>query len=69
MGTDIEVSGAVKVGVGAHAEDGVTDGKIKVDVGLAIGVGVDIGFEIDVSGTVDAVCDMASAAWDAVKRR
>lgn len=55
LGTDIGVSGAVKVGIGAHAEVGYyTDGKFKVDVGAALGVGVDIGFGY-ISGTVDAV--------------
>ncbi len=55
LGTDIGVNGSVKVGVGAHAEIGYTDGKFKVDVGAALGVGVDVGFEVDVSGTVDAI--------------
>ena len=55
LGTDIGVNGSVKVGVGAHAEVGFTDGKFKVDVGAALGVGVDVGFEVDVSGTVDAI--------------
>lgn len=36
LGTDIGVSGAVKVGIGAHAEVGYTDGKFKVDVGAAL---------------------------------
>lgn len=67
LGTDIGVSGAVKLGVGAHAEIGYTDGKYKVDVGAAIGVGVDIGFEVDVSGTVDAIAGCAESAWDKVK--
>lgn len=67
LGTDLGVSGAVKVGLGAHAEVGYTDGKFKVDVGAAIGVGVDIGFEVDVSGTVDAVTGFAESAWDKVK--
>lgn len=66
LGTDVGVSGSLKVGVGAHAEVGITDGKIKVDVGAAVGVGFDLGFEVDVSGTVDAVCDTATAAWDTV---
>jgi hypothetical protein len=52
---------------GAHAEAGYTDGKLKVDVGAAIGVGVSIGFEVDVSGTVDAVTGWAESAWDKVK--
>lgn len=64
LGTDVGVSGSLKVGVGAHAEIGYTDGTFKVDVGAAIGVGFDVGFEVDVSGTVDAVCDVATGIWD-----
>ncbi|MBR0208935.1 MAG: hypothetical protein IJQ43_08560 [Oscillospiraceae bacterium] len=63
LGTDIGVNGAVKVGVGAHAEIGYTDGKFKVDVGAAIGVGVDLGFEVDVSGTVDAVKSLSKSIF------
>lgn len=70
LGTDVGVSGSVKVGVGAHANVGYTDGKVKVDVGAALGVGVDVGFEVDVGGTVKgiskgikAVCKGAKAAW------
>ncbi len=63
LGTDIGVTGAVKVGVGAHAEVGYTDGKFKVDIGAAVGVGVDIGFEIDVSGTVQAVTSTAQSVF------
>ena len=66
LGTDIGVSGSVKVGIGAHAEAGFVDGKLKVDVGAAIGVGFSVGFEVDVSGTVDAVCGAAKSAWDFV---
>ena len=67
LGTDIGVNGSLKVGVGAHAEIGYTDGKLKVDIGAAVGVGFDLGFEVDVSGTVDAVCDLAESAWDGAK--
>lgn len=63
LGTDVGITGSLKVGVGGHAKAGYTDGKLKVDVGLAIGVGFDLGFEVDVSGTVDAVSDAAEAAW------
>lgn len=66
LGTDVGVSGSLKVGVGAHAEVGYTDGKLKVDIGAAVGVGFDLGFEVDVSGTVDAVADVAASAWDGV---
>ncbi|MBQ7064256.1 MAG: hypothetical protein IJM90_05160 [Firmicutes bacterium] len=64
LGTDVGVNGSLKVGVGAHAEAGYTDGKLKVDVGVAAGVGFDLGFEVDVSGTIDAVSGWASDMWD-----
>lgn len=64
LGTDVGVTGSLKVGIGAHAEVGYTDGKFKVDIGAAVGVGFDLGFEVDVSGTVDAVVAGASSAWD-----
>ncbi len=64
LGTDVGVTASAKVGIGAHAEVGWTDGKLKVDVGAAVGIGFDLGFEVDVSGTVDAVCDAVSDAWD-----
>lgn len=64
LGTDIGVTGSAKIGIGAHAEVGWTDGKLKVDVGAAVGIGFDLGFEVDVSGTVDAVCDAVSSALD-----
>ena len=67
LGTDIGANASLKVGVGAHAEIGYTDGKFKVDVGAALGVGFDLGFELDVGGTVDAVFDFASSAWDGAK--
>lgn len=66
LGTDIGVTAGVKVGVGAHANAGYTDGKLKVDVGAAVGVGFDLGFEVDVGGTVDAVRDVASNAWEGI---
>lgn len=66
LGTDIGATGSLKVGVGAHAEIGYTDGKLKVDIGAAVGVGFDLGVEVDVSGTIDAVSDFASSAWDGV---
>lgn len=66
LGTDIGVTGSVKVGIGAHAEVGYTDGKFKVDIGAAVGVGVDIGFEVDVGGTVDAIVGVATSVWEGV---
>ena len=64
LGTDVGVTAAAKVGVGAHAKVGYTDGKVKVDVGAAVGVGFDLGFEVDVGGTVDAVKGAATNVWN-----
>lgn len=66
LGTDVGVSGSLKLGVGAHANVGFTDGKFKLDVGAAVGVGFDLGVEVDIGGTVDAVCDVAQSAWNGV---
>ena len=49
-GVKATVGAGVKVGVGAHANVGVLDGKLKVDIGAAVGVGLDINFAVDVSG-------------------
>lgn len=49
-GVEIGVTGGVKVGAGVHGECSFEDGKLKVEVGAALGVGGDIGFELDVSG-------------------
>lgn len=57
LGTDIGVTGGVKVGVGVHANVGYHDGKFVVDVGAAFGVGADVKLDIDVSGTVKMVGD------------
>ncbi len=67
LGTDVAVKGEFKVGVGVHAEVGYADGVFKFDVGASLGIGASIGFEVDVSGTVDAICSKAEAAWDAIK--
>lgn len=64
MGTDLGVTGGVNIGIGAHAEAGLVDGKIKVDIGASIGIGVNVGFEVDPSGTIDAVCDSATGLID-----
>lgn len=67
LGTDVGVSGSLNYGIGAHATAGYKDGKLSLDVGATLGVGASVKLEIDVSGTVDAVCDGAKAAWDGVK--
>ena len=66
LGTDVGLEGSVGVGAGIHANAGFQDGKLSVDVGAYVGVGGSVSLEIDVSGTVEAVCDGAKAAWDTV---
>ena len=66
LGTDVGLKGSVGVGAGIHANAGFQDGKLSVDVGAYVGVGGSVSLEIDVSGTVEAVCDGAKAAWDTV---
>lgn len=61
LGTDINVSGSAYVGVGAHADINIGDGKIKCDIGAALGIGVSVGFEIDYGGTIDAIKKGASS--------
>lgn len=55
LGTDVNVSGSAYIGVGAHADIDIGDGKIKCDIGAALGIGVSVGFEIDYGGTIDAI--------------
>lgn len=61
MGTDIGVAGSVGVGVGAHANVGIQDGVLSVDVGAYVGVGGSVGLTIDFNDTYDTIVD----AWDA----
>lgn len=61
LGTDVNVSGSAYVGVGAHADINIGDGKIKCDIGAALGIGVSVGFEIDYGGTIDAIKKGASS--------
>lgn len=65
-GVDVGVTGGVTVGVGAHAEIGIVDGVVKVDIGASLGIGVSVGFEVDVGGAVDAICSGAKSVWDGV---
>lgn len=63
-GTEIGVKGSLNVGVGAHANVGYQDGKLSIDVGASLGVGGSFSLDIDVSGTVNAMKDRATAIWD-----
>lgn len=64
LGTEAKLTGGVKVGIGAHADVGYVDGKLKVDIGASIGLGADVGFEIDIGGTVDAVKSKIKSLWN-----
>ncbi len=64
LGTDVGVKGSVNFGIGAHADFGLRDGKLTADLGASLGLGFGVKVELDFSGTVDAVCDFAEAAWD-----
>lgn len=55
LGTKAEVQGSVNVGIGAHANVEVGDGKISCDIGASLGIGASISFTIDYGGTVNAV--------------
>ena len=56
-GIEANVTGSVNVGLGAHAEAGYNNGKLKLDVGLSIGVGGSVSVELDVGGFVDNVVE------------
>lgn len=54
LGTDVAVTGSVNYGLGAHANVGIHDGKISVDLGVTVGVGGSVKLDIDVSDTFEA---------------
>lgn len=67
LGSEVGSVGAhFKVGAGAHADVKISNGKIKCDIGAAVGIGFDVSFEIDVVGTVKAVSKAATSAWNVV---
>lgn len=57
LGADVAVKGSLNYGIGAHANVGIHDGKISVDIGATLGVGASVKLDIDVSGTVEAIGD------------
>lgn len=66
LGSDVSGSVGVNVGVGAHADIGLKDGKINFDVGASLGVGVSVDLEIDLSGTIDKVGTFVSDCSSAI---
>lgn len=67
LGTKAEVKGSVNVGVGAHANLEIGDGKIVCDIGASLGIGASISIAIDYGGTVNAIKDIANSALDIAK--
>ena len=65
-GTEVNTTGSVNFGIGAHADVGLNDGVLSVDIGASVGLGVSVSLEIDFSGTVNAVADFASNAWSGI---
>ena len=64
LGTDVGVKAGVNVGIGAHADIGFKDGKFTADIGASLGVGFSLKIDVDVSGTIDSVCDVAKSVMD-----
>lgn len=65
-GVDVGVEGSLNYGIGAHANVGLHDGKLSVDIGATLGVGASVKLEVDVSGAVDALAGTADAIWSGV---
>lgn len=68
LGTDVTAKASVNVGVGAHATVGYNQGVISCDIGASLGIGASISFEVDISGTVNAIQDVAESAIDGAKK-
>lgn len=66
LGAEASLKGSLNYGVGAHANVGIHDGKLSLDLGATLGVGASVSVEIDVSGTVTAVAEGAKNAVSAV---
>ena len=63
---DIGVEGKVNFGIGAHANVGLHDGKLSVDIGATLGVGASVKIDLDLSETIDTVVKIADNVSDAV---
>lgn len=64
LGNGASVTGSVGYGIGAHANIEFSSGKLKYDVGVAMGLGASVKFEVDLGGIVSSVTDKAKAVWD-----
>lgn len=66
LGGEVGGRAAVNFGIGAKADIGYADGKIKCELGASLGVGIDLSIEADVGGMVDTVGDAVGDAVDVV---
>ena len=67
LGGEIEATGGINFGIGAHAEVGFRDGVFKCDIGASLGIGVSLDLEVDVGGMVSTVYEKAASIWDDAK--
>lgn len=67
-GTQINATGGLVVGAGAHANVGYKDGKITVDVGASLGIGASVKLDIDASKTIDTIAKNADKIADGVSK-
>lgn len=54
---NLNISLTGEVGAGGHLNAGIHDGKLTVDVSVALGLGVGASFELDFKGAWDEICD------------
>jgi len=60
LGTEINGTASINVGIGAHADIGFSDGKLEFKLGASLGIGFSVDLEIDMSGTIDAAAEFVS---------
>ena len=67
LGVKASAKAEVSVGIGASAKFGLSNGKLRCELGAALGIGVKISFDLDFSGAVNAVKSTAEKVWNGVK--
>ena len=66
-GVEVNASASVKVGVGAKANVGYSNGILKIEVGAALGIGGTVGVDVNVGQIANKVTEGAKKAWSWVK--
>lgn len=66
LGTDVDVTGSVGVGLGGHFNAGYNDGVFTLDMGMYMGIGGDVKLDINVGEMLDNAVDFAEDAYCAV---